>query len=278
MKKEENNSNKKYSRRKFFRNAGIGTLSLAGMPLIARGTPYEVPEDLRNANFFPAGATILFQGDSITDAGRNKNQQFPNHGNSFGTGYAMLIAARLLGEMPAKGLTIYNRGISGNKVYQLADRWQEDCLDLEPDILSILIGVNDYWHRRNGNYDGTPGIYENDYRKLLERTRKALPEIRLVICEPFILPGTSAVDESWEEPFRPYQKIAQKLAKEFEAVWVPYQKAFSTAAKKAPATYWTGDGVHPSMAGAQLMANTWLNNLPEGPSRKPGATSPKNLL
>jgi lysophospholipase L1-like esterase len=163
--------------------------------------------------------------------------------------------------MPGKELQIYNRGISGNKVYQLADRWEKDCLDLKPDLLSILIGVNDYWHFRNGVYDGTPEIYEHDYRMLLTRTREALPDIRLVICEPFILTGTSAVDNSWVEPFSAYQSIAKKISDEFGATWVPFQKAFDQALEEAPATYWAADGVHPSMAGAQLMAKTWLEAL-----------------
>jgi lysophospholipase L1-like esterase len=163
--------------------------------------------------------------------------------------------------MAGLNLTIYNRGISGNKVYQLAERWDKDCLDLQPDVLSILIGVNDYWHKRNGNYDGTPEIYENDYRKLLTRTREALPEVKLVICQPFILTNTSAVDESWVKPFSAYQETAAKIAQEYHAVWVPFQEAFDKAIDQAPASYWAGDGVHPSMAGAQLMAEAWLEAI-----------------
>ena len=209
--------------------------------------------------FFSEGDVILFQGDSITDAGRNKEHELPNAAHSFGTGYALLTASWLLEELARKKLTIYNRGISGNKVFQLADRWEKDCLSLEPDVLSVLIGVNDYWHMRNGRYDGTPEVYENDFRALLQSTKNALPGIRLVICQPFILQGTSAVDESWIKPFNAYQEIAAGLAKEFGAVWVPFQEAFNQAVQCAPATYWAGDGVHPSMAGAQLMAETWLN-------------------
>ena len=209
--------------------------------------------------FFSEGDVILFQGDSITDAGRNKEHELPNAARSFGTGYALLTASWLLEELARKKLTIYNRGISGNKVFQLADRWEKDCLSLEPDVLSVLIGVNDYWHMRNGRYDGTPEVYENDFRALLQSTKNALPGIRLVICQPFILQGTSAVDESWIKPFNAYQEIAAGLAKEFGAVWVPFQEAFNQAVQCAPATYWAGDGVHPSMAGAQLMAETWLN-------------------
>ena len=178
-----------------------------------------------------------------------------------GTGYVYLIAAGILKELAGHELTVYNRGISGNKVYQLAERWQEDCIDLEPDVLSILIGVNDYWHMRQGRYDGTPEVYERDFRELLIRTRESLPNIKLVICEPFILTETSAVDDSWTEPFRAYREIASKLAGEFNAVRVPFQQVFNDALAQAPATYWTGDGVHPSLAGCRLMADAWLEEI-----------------
>jgi lysophospholipase L1-like esterase len=204
---------------------------------------------------------ILFQGDSITDAGRDRSKQLANHGRSFGTGYTHILASWLLEKLAGEDLKIYNRGISGNKVYQLAERWEADCLDLKPDVLSILIGVNDYWHKRNGNYDGTPEVYERDYRNLLIRTKETLPDVKLVICQPFILTHTSAVDESWVEPFNAYQRIAARMAEEFGAVWVPFQEAFDRALDLAPETYWAGDGVHPSMAGAQLMAEAWLKAL-----------------
>ena len=128
-------------------------------------------------------------------------------------------------------------------------------------MLSILIGVNDYWHFRNGEYDGTPAIYENDLRKLLSRTMEALPDLKLMICQPFILTGTSAVDESWVEPFSAYQANAKKISDEFGAIWVPFQEAFDSAIELAEPTYWAADGVHPSMAGAQLMAKTWLEAI-----------------
>ena len=249
-----------FSRRKFFRSAGLGTAAVAGMPLMAHAL---VPSNESGTihDFFAAGDVILFQGDSITDAGRNKQQELPNNARSFGLGYAMHIASWLLEEMPTKDMTIYNRGISGNKVYQLADRWEKDCLDLKPNVLSILIGVNDYWHFRNGKYEGTPEIYENDFRNLLTRTKEALPDLKLVICQPFILTGTRAVDESWVEPFSAYQASARKISDEFGARWVPFQEAFDKAIEVADPTYWAADGVHPSMAGAQLMAKTWLESL-----------------
>lgn len=204
------------------------------------------------------GSVILFQGDSITDGGREKTQELPNNGSSFGGGYAYLAASALLGKFSSSGLKIYNRGISGNKVHQLAERWDKDCIGLAPNLVSILIGVNDYWHMRNGNYDGTVDRYINDFRSLLNNTKQALPGVQFVICQPFVLPGTTAVDESWLIPFAPYQVAAAMLAAEFQAIWVPFQDVFNEAMKHAPAPYWAHDGVHPSMAGSWLMAAAWL--------------------
>lgn len=247
------------TRRDFFRSAGMGAAVLAGVPLLAQSCSPDMKKKI--SGFFPQGGVVLFQGDSITDAGRNRDRELPNDGSSFGGGYAFLAASWLLKEFASKELTIYNRGISGNKVYQLDERWEKDCILLKPDVLSILIGVNDYWHMRNGRYDGTVEVYEKDYRALLQRTRDAYPDLKLVICEPFVLKDTKAVDESWLEPFSHYQEAASRICDEFGAVWVPFQGAFTGAVSFAHPTYWTHDGVHPSMAGAQLMAATWLESL-----------------
>ena len=247
------------SRRNFLMKSAAGTAALASIPAIVTASiGAEKGAEKEKYTLFGNGNTVLFQGDSITDAGRDKEKELPNNARSFGLGYAFLAASALLNVMPEKNLTIYNRGISGNKVYQLADRWQKDCLDLEPEVLSILIGVNDYWHKRNGQYDGTVEVYENDFRKLLKSTKEKLPHIKLVICEPFYVLNTSAVDETWANLMKEYQAVAKKIANEFGALWVPFQQVFDEAVKHAPATYWTGDGVHPAMPGAQLMAEAWL--------------------
>lgn len=250
----------KSTRRDFFKRSAVQVAGIASIPMILSATLPEKEKKKKKEKFtiFPVDGAVLFQGDSITDAGRNKEKQQPNNSGSFGGGYALMAAASLLGKLPEKNLTIYNRGISGNKVYQLRDRWDGDCLDLKPDVLSILIGVNDYWHKRNGNYDGTPEVYENDFRALLKRTKAALPNVKLVICEPFSVDGGTAIGQGWQEEFGPYRKAAQQLATEFETLYVPYHTIFAEALKHAPAAYWSGDGVHPSMAGAQLMASAWL--------------------
>lgn len=204
------------------------------------------------------GMTLLFQGDSITDAGRqNRQNPNPNEQASMGSGYASIATAALLTSRPELNLSIYNQGISGNKVHQLDARWQKECLDYQPDVLSILIGVNDIWHGLNGHYDGTVETYENDYRALLQRTRKALPAVQLVICEPFVL-RCGAVNEKWFPEFDHYRAAARKVADEHSAVFVPFQSMFDKAVQFAPPKHWAGDGVHPSPHGAALMADCWL--------------------
>jgi lysophospholipase L1-like esterase len=118
--------------------------------------------------------------------------------------------------------------------------------------------VNDFWHKLNGKYDGTVEKYENDYRQLLTLTRKMLPEVKLVIGEPFAVLGCSAVDEKWFPEFDGYRASAKKLAEEFGAVFIPYHTIFTEAQTFAPGKFWTGDGVHPSMAGSSLMAQAWV--------------------
>lgn len=247
------------NRRNFLQKATINTLGLTAVPLIlSAAMPAKGKKKKGILPGLKSGQVILFQGDSITDAGRERMKQQANLQSSFGTGYAFLAAAAVLKEQADKDLLIYNRGISGNKVYQLADRWQIDCFELHPQVLSILIGVNDFWHTLDGKYDGTVEKYERDYRQLLVLTKKMSPEIDLIIGEPFAVQGCSAVDEKWFPAFDAYRAVAQKLADEFEATFIPYQEVFNQALLYAPAKYWTPDGVHPSMAGCALMAEAWL--------------------
>ena len=202
---------------------------------------------------------ILFQGDSITDSGRSREEAGSNNSRALGNGYALLATASLLNDHAPKNLRIFNRGISGNKVFQLAERWDADCLDLKPTVLSILIGVNDFWHMLNGKYDGTVETYRNDFKALLQRTKEKIPEIKLIIGEPFAVAGVKAVDDKWFPAFTGYQNAAREMAGEFNATLIPYQSIFDKAAKEAPPSYWTPDGVHTSLAGSQLMAEAVLN-------------------
>ena len=246
----ENNN----SRRSFLKKAAMGTLAAVSIPeIISASVPKKKKAKIELLN----GQTILFQGDSITDAGRNKEETGFNNPRALGTGYAMLAAAQILEKYAGLNLKIYNKGISGNKVYQLAERWDKDCLDLKPDVLSILIGVNDFWHKFNGTYNGTTEIYRNDLIALIERTKKALPDVKLVICEPYAVPGVKAVNEKWYPEFPEYQKAAKEICDRFGAIFVPFQSVYDAAIKRAPASWWTGDGVHAALPGAQLMAQAW---------------------
>jgi lysophospholipase L1-like esterase len=248
--------NQNNSRRSFLKKAALGTIATMSIPEILSASM--IKSSVKKITLLK-GQTILFQGDSITDAGRNKEDMGFNTGRNLGSGYSVLAAASLLRKYASLDLKIYNKGISGNKVFQLAERWDKDCLDIKPDVLSILIGVNDIWHKLNGRYDGTVEIYRKDYIALLERTKTALPDVKLIICEPFAVNGVKAVDEKWYPEFYDYQKAAKDVAAQFGAVFIPYQSVFDEAQKLAPGSYWTGDGVHPSLAGAQLMAEAWVS-------------------
>jgi lysophospholipase L1-like esterase len=200
---------------------------------------------------FRPGARVLFQGDSITDGNRGRNTD-PNH--ILGHGYVFLIAAKYGAALPERGLVFINRGISGNTASELAFRWQTDTLDLKPDILSILVGINDA--ARQVPLDR----FEETYDRLLAESVAANPNIRLVLCEPFTLP-VGRYKERWEEwraNVQQRQAIVERLASKYHAALVKFQKVFDDACQRAPAEYWIWDGIHPTYSGQQLMADEWV--------------------
>ena len=203
-----------------------------------------------------AGHVMLFQGDSITDAGRNRDSADPNSAGALGNGYPLLVTAEVLAARPAGQLRFYNRGISGNKVPDLQARWQTDCLDLKPDVLSILIGVNDFWHTLTHGYTGTVQDYEQQYTALLDQTRQALPNVKLIVFEPFVL-KTGAVDDRWFPEFDRRRAAAARVAAHARATFVPLQAIFDKKVRSAPPAYWAGDGVHPTPAGHAVIAAEW---------------------
>lgn len=199
---------------------------------------------------FAKNERILFQGDSITDGNRGRGTD-PNH--ILGHGYQFIIAAKHGGAFPELNLEFMNRGISGNTVLDLEKRWQKDTLDLKPDVLSILIGVNDAGR-------GVPlDQYEQVYDKLLTDARTANPKIKFVLCEPFMLPvGAKAEAQAGRrDDVKKRQAIVAKLAEKHHAVLVHLQSAFDEACKRAPADHWIWDGVHPTYSGHQLVADAW---------------------
>jgi len=192
---------------------------------------------------------ILFQGDSITDCGRNREaESLPNDNGALGCGYPGKIAGGLLADSPALNLRIFNRGISGNRVVDLYARWKADGVNLKPDLVSILIGVNDTWHEFGGRNGVELDRFEQVYRMLLDYTREKAPEAQLVLCEPFTLP-CGVITPDWEADIRGRQEIVARLASEFGALLVPFQEMFNVAQKEAAPDYWAMDGVHPTPAG-----------------------------
>jgi len=241
-------------RRNFLKKTALGIAALNAPQFIM---PASAAVKAKKISLNPQDV-ILFQGDSITDSGRDRNNSNANDAEALGSGYAFHAAAALLYKNPQKEFKIYNKGISGNKVYQLAERWDSDCLRLKPDVLSILIGVNDFWHTLNGNYDGTIEKYRHDFIALLERTKKELPNVKLIIGEPFAVKAVKVVNAKWFPSFHEYRTAAREIADKFNAAFIPYQSVFDKAQKSAPGSYWTHDGVHPTIAGAKLMAEAWL--------------------
>ena len=202
---------------------------------------------------------ILFYGDSITDMGRNRQEDFTY--SSYGFGYPYQITAYLTGKHPIK-YEIINRGISGNRVVDLYARIKADVWNLKPDMLSILIGINDIWHEI-GFGNGVDIVrWEKVYRMLIEDTLKVLPDLKIVIMEPFVLKGT-ATEEHCDKfsEVKEYAKVAKKIAEDYKCVFVPLQKDLDAAAEKYGAEYYLFDGVHPAIGGAYLIADKWLKTV-----------------
>ena len=202
------------------------------------------------------GTVVLFQGDSITDAGRNRASADANSAGALGSGYPLLVASAVLAARPGGTLRFYNRGISGNKVPDLQQRWTTDTIDLKPAVLSILIGVNDFWHKLDHGYNGTVQDYEQQYNALLDATREALPRVHLIVLEPFVL-RTGAVDARWFPEFDQRRAAAARVAARARATFVPLQTVFNQQTRATPPEYWASDGVHPTPAGHAVIAEQW---------------------
>jgi acyl-CoA thioesterase I len=202
------------------------------------------------------GMRILFQGDSITDSKR----KIPEI-SDMGCGYAHLISSFLEADYPELGLTFLNRGISGNRVVDLEKRWDTDCIALSPDVLSILIGVNDTWRRYDRNDPTSVEDFRDTYGRILERVRAEL-NVTLILCEPFLLPF-SPEKRTWREDINPKIDVVRDLAAKYNALCVPFDGVFAAAGAKASPEYWTRDGIHPTSAGYALMARAWLYHVME---------------
>ena len=207
------------------------------------------------------GATLLFQGDSITDMKWGRNQRDRNH--YLGHSYVYLIASRLHTDMPEAKLNFLNRGMSGHTVANLKARWQKDALDLKPDVLSILIGVNDVGRAVRSNKDVDVDAFAADYRSLLDQSRRANPELRIVLLEPFVLPvaRVKAAWGAWRGQIDRLRAVVAKLASEHKAILLKTQDIFDDAAKRVEPSHWIWDGVHPLPQGHELIARNWIESV-----------------
>lgn len=199
---------------------------------------------------------ILFMGDSITDSGRVRDE---NNRFYMGEGYPCMCAGRIMKDYPGEYF-VENVGISGHRIVDIYARIKKDFWNLKPDIFSMLIGINDVWHELGAGNGVEPERFEKVYRMLLEDTKKVLPDLKIILLEPFVLKAR-ATEEKWEEFLegtKTNAAIVKMLAKEFGCVFVPLQDKFDEACKLAPESYWLRDGVHPSSAGHQLIADEWL--------------------
>ena len=207
---------------------------------------------------------IVLFGDSITDMGRDRINNQPNYMGSYGCGYPIFIAGELYKQDPTKHV-IYNRGIGGNRIVDLYARIKMDVWNLKPDVLSILIGINDIWHEIGDKNGVDIARFERVYRMLIEDTLKVLPNVKIILCEPFVLEGSATdstpdVPDRWERflEIYKYAEVVKKLAEEYDLHFLPLQELFTQKAKEFGADQYANDGVHPLIPGATLIADEWV--------------------
>lgn len=200
---------------------------------------------------------VLFQGDSITDCGRERDNE-----NNTGYGYATMVK----GEVGAKNPNVYrfyNRGISGNRIVDVFARMKVDIINLKPDYMSILIGVNDVWHEFELSNGVSAEKFEMVYSLLIEELQQALPGLKIMIMEPFFLPRQDTPERNAyfakEVPLR--AAAAKRIAEKYNLVFVPLQETFTKANVDVPWDYWLCDGVHPTQAGHYLIKEAWLKGF-----------------
>ena len=207
---------------------------------------------------FKQNQTLLFIGDSITDCGRREFPYAP-----LGCGYVHFAANFLLAAHPHLNLNIQNRGIGGDSTRDLKNRWKPDCLDLNPNIVSIMIGINDLWRKYGDSIESlqryvAPEEYEANYRSILTQLRSEC-EPQLILMEPYMF---------CDDPSNPmladlnvYLDIVRTLAAEFNAVLVPVHAAWTALENKRPDLEWADDYVHPAPWAHAWIAKIWLDTV-----------------
>ncbi len=236
----------------------------------------------------PKGLRVLYIGDSITDGGWGRSGGMPtpsdkrNHtdmNHIYGHSFMMLCAAQYEADYPEDGFTFYNRGIGGNTLNDLAARWEADAIDLQPDVISILIGTNDVDVFLRKEKKGLQSAFdfrgwEETYRSLLDSLKKQNSNIRFVLCTPFVAKeGRIGKENNYEKRSKLTEQLAEctrRIAKDYNAVIVDFDVLFKHLIKNQPKNgYWIWDGIHPTPAGHAKMAELWRKNarLEEGRGR-----------
>lgn len=226
-----------------------------------------------------SGLKVLFIGDSITDGNWGGGDGKPSSERTlwdmnhiYGHGFMFLCASHYMGNYPEYEYEFFNRGISGNSLYDLEKRWQEDVLDIKPDILSVLVGINDVNRYQHGD-KASPfdfNAWDKKYRELLDKARQENPDLKIVLASPFVAPtgkmGENADFEEYNRIVRHCTTIVEKIATDYDAIYLPYQQMFDKILKTTPTTqntYWIWDGIHPTVAGHQRMADMWIKQADE---------------
>ena len=200
---------------------------------------------------------ILFQGDSITDGNRGRNDDL-NH--IMGHGYQYIVGAKLMADNLEKNISLVNRGVSGNRISDLYARWIEDAINVKPTILSVLIGVNDAWWACDKNSGSNAERFEKIYKLMLDEILEDNQKLKIVLMEPFV--GDSFDNQERYMFFRRHtqesSKIVKKISDEYNAVFVPLQDMFDEMSKVKSSKSLIWDGVHPTILGHELIARKWL--------------------
>ncbi len=207
--------------------------------------------------------TILFQGDSITDCDRNRQDFF-----NMGFGYANLTKGALGFENPNEYQYV-NRGVSGDRIVDLYARIKCDFININPDYASIFVGVNDAWHEISGRNGVDTEKFEKIYSMYLDEIYDACPNVKIFLIAPYVLEGsatcgTEDMPDRYERFVHDVGEKAQavkRIAEKYNLPLVELQPAFDEACKKAPADYWTLDGVHPTVCGHELIKRLWLETF-----------------
>ena len=198
---------------------------------------------------------ILFQGDSITDVERDRERSW-----DLGKGYALFVSAQLGFEEPGK-YEFINKGIGGNRIVDVYARIKNDILNLKPDVMSLLIGVNDVWHEYSDCPNGVDAEkFYKIYDMLIDEIKTALPDIKIMILEPFVMRGvgTEAKFDEFSKEVKLRAEKAKAISEKYNLTYIPLQEDFDKLSENIEPTYWLSDGVHPTPMGHEYIKNEWI--------------------